>query len=87
MVKAKRRVVCKHCGKAEDEHCVFDPRTAPEYCVCDLLTWDVDKVSDACDEYEGTGKMCRKCAHDKQCHIEKEKWNNGQGKGKLTKVC
>lgn len=63
--------ICKHCGRPESEHCIFEALEIPKGCVCDLSTWD-EGIAPICDKYEGDGvEYCRRCEHDKECHMYK----------------
>lgn len=61
---------CKHCGRPEDEHCIYSPVLVPPGCVCDVKTWDrtID-IPPVCEAYQGDGtEYCRRCEHDRACH-------------------
>ena len=62
-------IVCKHCGKPESEHCIFEAGPEiPPGCVCDEGTW-ADKINPICEEYQGDGtEYCQRCEHDAACH-------------------
>ncbi len=61
-------MICKHCGRPESDHCVFELLEIPDGCVCDPNTWD-GEIAPICGEYQGDGiNYCDKCEHDKACH-------------------
>ena len=63
-----KTTICKHCGKTEKYHCVFEPLVIPNGCVCDTGSWD-GEIAPICDKYKGDGiEYCHKCEHDKGCH-------------------
>lgn len=61
------KMVCKLCGKPEEDHCVFEPMM-PEGCICDPGEWS-GEINMVCDQFVGDKKYpCRVCEHDYQCH-------------------
>jgi hypothetical protein len=62
-------MMCKICGKPEEDHHVFEPEVVfPKGCVCDRKTWG-DPVRSICHEYvAGEDERCKNCEHDKCCH-------------------
>lgn len=61
---------CKHCGKLEADHCVYEAQMPmPPGCVCDPGEWNTDEVPEPCEEYQGDGiRSCQRCEHDRACH-------------------
>lgn len=58
--------LCRNCGRTEDGHCTFEPKSCP----CDDRTW-ADRPGPICDKYtvfESTDSNCTRCEHDKECH-------------------
>ena len=63
------KIVCMHCGRQEDDHCVFEP-SMPVGCVCPPGEWG-EYVEDVCSEFVGApGERCSRCEHDHECHRE-----------------
>ncbi len=58
--------VCKHCGRHEEEHCVYEPKPVPDGCRCDPMTWD--EIEPICDSFEGRRRECTRCSHERECH-------------------
>lgn len=64
-------IVCRNCGRQEEEHCLFDGVVVPDGCVCDVGTWYPNKITDICVSYTGSGgSYCLNCEHEKGCHKE-----------------
>lgn len=62
--------VCRICGVQESDHHTPDFINVPDSCVCDIGSWDVGDagIPPVCDKYDGNGRKCRNCEHDKECH-------------------
>ena len=64
--------------ETEENHHEPDWIDKPGTCVCDVFTWDLDKIWDldklkiippACNNYDGDGEQnCKNCEHDERCH-------------------
>lgn len=66
-----RPIVCRHCGKPDDEHCWFEAAMPPG-CQCDPGEWG-DAVSDVCPVHQGPAQArCSRCEHDRACHQEED---------------
>ena len=69
-------IVCRICGLPEDEHCIFEPMTMPDGCVCDPGSWDTETVTPICKKYKRPADdayenaYCLNCEHDKRCHAK-----------------
>jgi len=63
-------LLCRHCGKPDDQHHGFEPRHMPVGCVCTPGEW-IDPVPAPCSCYvprQGVASSCARCEHDEACH-------------------
>ena len=65
-------LLCRYCGKTEDEHCFTFVPVMPDGCQCDYGSWrGAANIRPACAQYVGNGEQyCATCEHDKACHKE-----------------
>ena len=68
--------ICKHCGRYEEDHCIFEPVIMPKGCKCDPGEWgDLRDIPPVCNKFEPDERdpcICKNCEHDKECHYEPE---------------
>jgi len=67
--------ICAHCGRKQDEHCIFEPVGRPAKCKCYPLVWDdPTAIPGICEQFQSIvpgslTALCRICFHERECHV------------------